>query len=191
MQVHQSAINNTLSALELAGNEFTIPQLLDHLRSTFNLLDFKTPEHIPEGVTVRFASRDPIRVLFKRGEVKIALKLSKVAAANGSKWTNFYVLTTYRPKATRLEAMLVRDDLISIAGPRIGFGERVALQAIFNKVFSQEKPIVLVPQKFTQQRGFENARLNQLIVNDGWLGLAVGPASGYVTHAYPNASRIR
>ena len=191
VQVHQSAINNTLSSLGLAGNEFTLTELLDHLKSTFNLLDLKTPQDLPEGVVVRFANNDPLRVLLKDGEVKIILKLSKVAAPNGHRWTNFYVLTTYRPQASRVDATLVRDDVISIAGSRIGFAERVALQAIFNKVFSQDRPIVLLTKEFTQQRGFENARLNQFLCTDGWLGLAVGPESGYVSRRYPSTNQVR
>ena len=189
VQVHQSAINNTLSSLGLAGNEFTLVELIDHLKSTFNLLELDTPQDLPEGVVVRFANHDPVRVLLKEGEVKIVLKLSKVATPTGRRWTNFYVLATYRPQNSRVAATLVRDDVISIAGSRIGFGERVALQAIFNKVFSQDRPIELLPEEFTRQRGFENARLNQFICTDGWLGLAVGPESGYVSRRQPSTTR--
>lgn len=191
VQVHQSAINNTLASLGLAGNEFTLPELLTHLKSTFNLLDLETPQDLPEGVVVRFANEDPIRVLIKDGEVKIALKLSKVAASNGHRWINFYVIATYRPQDSRVNATLTRDDVISIAGSRIGFADRVALQAIFNKVFSQERPIVLLAEEFTQQRGFENARVNQFLCTGGWLGLAVGPESGYVSRRYPSTNQVR
>ncbi len=46
---------------------------------------------------------------------------------------------------------------------------------MFSKVFSQKKPIQVTPDSFVKNPKLQGVAVTQLVINDGWIGAAIGP----------------
>ncbi len=173
-QVHESTLNNMLDHLDLAGRSFTLPELHRWLSAKLNRVGSKVPEDLPEGVHVTFAKADPIRVRCDTNRLELALNIAEIRDGR-RRWHDFEVRAAYRPVATGLAAQFERDGTIELGGQYKGKPE-VALRGIFSKVLSRERKLNLLPDTLATDPRLAGLEVTQLVVEDGWIATAIGPA---------------
>ena len=83
----------------------------------------------------------------------------------------------YVPAIDGLNAELVRDGVLGIEG-QFSAGERAQLHNVFNRVLPQERHLPIVKVEDFNDKRFEGLMITQLVLEDGWAGLAVGPTTG-------------
>ncbi|MFM7072885.1 MAG: hypothetical protein ACKO38_13940 [Planctomycetota bacterium] len=182
VQLHESAINNTLDQLGIGGRKLTIQELCDELSKKFGRPSPPMPEDIPEDMTVTLAQRDGIRVRCDGGKLRLTLRIAELSQNRHSKWKNFMVQTTYVPSPDQRNANLVRDGIIELSSEGKGVGNQFALRTIFSKVLSKNRTISLINHSMAQQPEFADLMINQFVLSDGWIGIAMAPK--------PNTARI-
>ena len=89
-------------------------------------------------------------------------------------WRNFQIRALYKPEAHGRSAQLVRDGVIQLIGPR-NMGSQLALRGIFSHALSRKAPWELIPEKIVNQPKLQNAAITQFVIDDGWIGLSLGP----------------
>ena len=174
LQVHQSAVNNLLEALELSGREFTVPELYLWIGRKLNRPELKQPEDIPDGVVVRFADADAVRVRCVGGNMELTVAIAKLSHGK-KRWRDFAVKTTYQPDPTSLEGRLVRSGGIFLEGKSLQGRAEFVLRSILSKALSVDRPWRIVPEKFAADPRLADVELSQFVVEDGWIGLAYAP----------------
>ncbi|MEE3372988.1 MAG: hypothetical protein VX346_26885 [Planctomycetota bacterium] len=170
VQFHESAVNNALEQIQFDGREMELRQWLVYLLDIFGQKEDVLPQDIPENVKVRFAADEAVRVNLEEGRVELSLRFAEVSDRR-NRWRNFGVTVWYRPQVEGLSLKLVRDGYISVAGRR----RKLALRAIFAKVFSKARPLTLLNLQEMQESGLQGLHFTQCVVRDGWFGAAVGP----------------
>ncbi len=177
LQVHQSAVNNSLQNLRLEGTETDLHQLWDHLTEIFKGNDLRKPEDLPDNVTVRFADEQAVRVDFEEGRAVLTIKLDALRHASRS-WKNVIVRGFYRPDPVDTEADLVRDGYIELSGKQFGLRDQIALRGIFTKVLNKEREFSILSPRLLENERLSDLQLTQFDIRDGWIGVALGPKSG-------------
>jgi hypothetical protein len=174
VQVHESVLNNTIDQLELAGQPATLPDLFRRLAGRFARSDLEVSDDIPSDVTIRFAEQDPIRTSFADGRVRLTMRIAELNSRRKS-WRNFAVRTYYVPDPSQLQANLVREGVVELAGQRLRLGDQIALRGIFSKVFSKNRPMNIINTRLARQPGLTDLQVTQFVISDGWIGVALGP----------------
>jgi hypothetical protein len=172
VQLHQSAVNNVIDQLELDGNEFELHDLYRYLGGRFQDDEIEVPEDIPEGVTVRFADKEAVRVHFDNGKAMLAIRIAQLKSGR-SRWEDFEVRGFYRPDSATRNADLVRDGSIQLIGEKLGLRDQFALRGIFSKVLSKNNKLPLIDQRLVEHPRLQDVRLAQFAVADGWIGVAL------------------
>ena len=114
---------------------------------------------------------------FRVADEKLELVLSlKEVVHEGNAVRNFRVHAFYVPVINGLEAEFVRDGSLGIEG-RIGTGDRARVHSIFNKVLSEDRKLPIVRLNDPQDQRLAGLMITQLVLEDGWIGLAIGPGS--------------
>lgn len=175
VQLHESAFNNTFDQLRLGGRKVSIDELYRELAVKFDRPAPTIPDDLPEDVTITFAPIEGIRVRCDHGQVHLTLRIAELAQGRGNRWRNFEVRATYVPSTDQREANLVRDGIIELGGERRGLGNQVALRAIFAKVLSKNRPIRLINHSMARQPQLNDLDVNQFVIHDGWIGVAMAP----------------
>ncbi|MBU4400832.1 MAG: hypothetical protein KKE86_16070, partial [Planctomycetes bacterium] len=93
------------------------------------------------------------------------------------RWKEFQIRAFYRPEIDGRSAQLVRDGVIHLIGNRLTVGSQIALRGIFSHVLSKNAPLKLVNNPAVNDRKLEYAEIMQFVINDGWIGIALGPKS--------------
>lgn len=172
-QMHQSALNNVLRGLELDGATLTIKELRERIAERFNrpeLLE-QTNEH--DDVSITFASTDAARIDFEEGRVAISLGVERLQAGKRH-WSDFRVRAYYSPQTSRRSASLARDGVVELIG-RMRVGSQITLRSIFSKVFAKGRELPIVPEQMAADPRLQGLEVTQVVVDDGWFALAVGP----------------
>ncbi len=89
----------------------------------------------------------------------------------------FIIRVSYVPVADGMRASLVRDGVVSVDGPRLGFGEKVPLRGIFGTVFAPHSSLNLIHRQWINDPRAEGLAVSQVEVRDGWLSVAVSESS--------------
>lgn len=173
VQIHQSALNNTLEQLVPRGQPMSIHQMLNESAVMFAQSDMRVPDDIPENVTVQFARTRPITVEIEEGRLWVTLRVVRLRRDDRVDLTNFIVRAAYQPQMQGLQAWLVRDGHLRISGPGMSMRERLPVRAIFNKVLSPNRPFQLTLPKLNEHPAMESLAVSQLELRDGWIGLAI------------------
>lgn len=182
MQLHQSALNNTLETALPAGKSVTIKELVDELRSRFavpdpvSLVDDDDVE-MSANTIIHFASTRPITVEIEEDSIWITLRIMRLYSPGSVDLRRFVVRAVYKCQTDGLSANLVRDGHIRISGPGMSMRDRLPARAIFNKVFSINRPLPLIPAALGEHPAMTGLAISQLELRDGWIGLAIGPAT--------------
>ncbi|MCR4414723.1 MAG: hypothetical protein NUV77_20090, partial [Thermoguttaceae bacterium] len=174
VQVHESALTNVVGRMQIDGGTFTLSELRRRIAERFNRPESNPQDADEEDLTLTFAPRNAARVRCVDGKVVLTVAIAKLVR-EGQVYEDFQVRAVYTPQARGLVAELVRDDVIHLSGPRLNTRSQIALRGIFSKAFSKHKPWQLLPDRITQDSRMAGLAVTQLVVEDGWLGIAVGP----------------
>lgn len=173
VQLHESALNNSLKRLQLEGRAFTLPELARHVGKCLNCDPWKVaPEN--EDVKLTLAPQDAIVVRFQDGQIMLTFSVQRLSRGP-HRWSNFQVRAFYRPDAQDCKATLTRNGVIRLMGPRLSTGSQIALRGIFSHALSKKTPFSLIPQQIANNPKLKDAAVTQFVIEDGWLGIALGP----------------
>jgi hypothetical protein len=173
LQIHESAFANAALALGLDGQRQTAPELQQRLREKIPRLRQQPAMEAQQGTVFHFADRDAIRFRVADGKLEVILSLTEVDY-EGQVVRDFLVHAYYSPVIQGLEAELVRDGSLGIEG-RVRTGDRARMHGVFNKIFSEDRRLPIVRLTDPNDPRFDDLMITQLVLEDGWLGLAVGP----------------
>lgn len=172
-QVHESAANNILDHLGLAGKRFTADELRRHLVRQFNLGQPIEPGSADD-YAVTFGQSDPLRVRFRDGRLELSLDIALLESGSRS-WQNFTVFVNYKPVALGRGVELVRDGTIGLEGERLGMQSQFVLRGTFGRIFSEDRRVTWLADWLGQDKRLAGLAITQCSIEDGWLGLCIGP----------------
>lgn len=174
VQIHETALNNLFHRLELDGREFRLPELSRHVAEKLGRPEvWKTdPEH--DDVVIVFAPRDAASVQLEDGQVTVTLAIDKLSKGRRH-WRDFRVRAFYEPTVEGSTVRLAREEVIHLIGDRLGLRGQIALRGIFSKTFSKDDPLVFSPTPLKENPDTADIAVTQLVIDDGWLGAALGP----------------
>ncbi|MGE3779047.1 MAG: hypothetical protein AB7F89_17815, partial [Pirellulaceae bacterium] len=174
VQVHESALNNTLANLKLEGKRTDLQTLYRELAATFDRPDLPVPDDMPEGVTIQFADQEAVRLKCDDDRVSLTLRFSELKSGR-NRWRNFAVRAYYVADAEQLNANLVREPggVIELMGEQVG--RTIPLRIIFNKVLDDQRTFKLINDKLSENPRLRDSHVNQFVIDDGWIGIAIGP----------------
>jgi hypothetical protein len=178
VQIHESVINNGIQRLQLDGRTFTMPELSAHVAARLG-----RPKPWPvnpdnEDVKITFAPRNAVVIHCRDNRVTITLAIAHLSKRRRG-WNNFQVRAVYRTQIDGRLAQLVRSEELELTdlrdGAPIPFRLYVPLHGIFSHVFLKNTPWPLIPDSIVRQPKLQDTAITQFVVNDGWVGLALGP----------------
>jgi hypothetical protein len=175
VQLHESMLNNGIQRLLLNGRTFTLPELSQYVATRLNRPAPWPVDPDQADVKITFAQQDAVVVRCHGGQVVVTLSIAQLSKSARSKWKNFQVRAFYRPEVHGRSAQLVRDGVIHLLGPRLNTGAQIALRGIFSHTFSKNKPWELVPEQIIKEPKLGEAAITQFVIDDGWIGLSLGP----------------
>ncbi len=173
VQVHQSALNNTLEQLVRRDQPVSIHEMIRSAAETFGQTDLPIADDIPDDVSVQFARTRPITVEIEEGQLWVTLRIVRLNRGNRVELTQFIVRAAYKPQIDGMQASLVRDGHLRISGPGMSMRERLPVRAIFNKVLSPNRPIPLTLPRFADHPATEGLVISQLELRAGWVAMAM------------------
>lgn len=171
MQLHESAVNNALERLTLAGKSFLLEDLLMHVCNRVGI-ETHVPEDLPEGVEVTFEHAEPVRVTCNDGLVQVRVALDAIETSRRS-WYDVIAQVSYSPVVSGSQVFLERDGPIRIGGPGHQGRLELGLRTIFGKIFPKEKPVPVVPERIVNNPRLDGTRVVQAVSHDGWFALAL------------------
>ena len=174
VQIHESMLNNVLERLELDGETFDLAGLGRRLAERLHGYQPKPVDPDQQDVKITFAAKDAVHVRCNDGRLEITLAIARLGKGS-RKWKDFQVRAVYRPVVHGRRVDLARDGIVQLIGPRLSAGAQIALRGVFSKVFSQKKPIQVTPDAFVKNPKLQGVAVTQLVINDGWIGAAIGP----------------
>ena len=184
LQIHQSAINTGLLNLRLDGKTFTAQDLAVYLADRLGMPQIAAKkDELPDDVTVKFADRDAVMVRCQDGQLTISVAIAELTSGT-NRFTNFAARVHYKPEPIGLQAGFARDGIIELIGERLNTKSQVALRGVLAKMFSRDKRLQLLPEKWLSDPRLKDLIVTQFVVEDGWIGLALSPApAGTITKA--------
>jgi hypothetical protein len=174
VQIHETALTNSAVSLDLDGRQFTAPELQAQFKKKFPQLQQAPLTETQRGTTFRFAEKDAVQFRIENGRLEIVLRLASVVL-DGRTMRNFVVHAFYVPVVDGLEAELTRDKSLGIEG-RLSSADRARLHNVFNGVLPPDRRLPIVRLDDPSDPRLSGLMITQLVLEDGWLGLAVGPA---------------
>jgi len=183
VQVHQSAMNNTLETLLPSGEAKTVNDVIHDIRGLFGI---QTPIAIGEDdelagdIAIQFASTRPITIEIEDDILWVTMRVVRLSQSRGLDLRRFIVRAGYRPIVEGMSAKLVREGHLRISGPDMSMRDRLPVRAIFNKVFSPRRALPIVPDSLAEQPTMAGLCVTQAELRDGWIAVAIGRASDAV-----------
>jgi hypothetical protein len=174
VQVHESAVNNALARLPLAGRETDLPGLLRDVLESVGFGGQPLPDDLPEDVELRLAGDEPVRVDLLDGQARVTIRLDYLKTDDRT-WRNITSRAYYAPQSDGLSARMARTGIVELSGDHLRMRDQLALRAIFCKVFTERRMLHLVPERVAQAEKLASLEVTQLVIRDGWIGLALGP----------------
>jgi hypothetical protein len=181
VQVHESAIDNGIQRLLLNGRTFTLPALSQYVATRLNRPTPWDTDPDQADVKITFAEKDAVLVRCQNNRVAITLSIAQLSKGP-RKWKNFQVRAFYRPEVNGRSAVLVRDGVIQLPS-HVSTGAQLALRGIFSHAFSKDRTFELVPEQIIKEPKLSDAAITQFVIDDGWVGISLGPKSSAVTTA--------
>jgi hypothetical protein len=186
-QIHESVLNNVFNQLDLNGRTFSQAELFRWVAQRLNRPADSIPDNLRDDVYLTFAPSDSFIVHAKDGHLEINLALDELRA-EGTSYRDFLVRVHYRPDEEGGRGELVRDGVVQLIGKSITLRGQVALRGIFSKTFPREKRFSLLPARIRDDPKLADLRVTQMVVTDGWLGIALGEDR---TAILPSGARAR
>ena len=175
IQLHESAMNNLATTLGLDGQRLTGAELQQKIHERFPTMSQAQPEEVRRDTVFQFAPKDAVQFHIADGKLELKINFDSVEL-DGEATSNVTVHAGYAPQVEGLSADLKRDGALGIEG-RISSGERARLHNIFKTVFPPERKLRIANLNDENERRLDGLMITQLVLEDGWLGLAIGPES--------------
>ncbi len=176
LQMHETALNNAMMGLGLNGRRMTMLELFETISERFGQPDATPPEDLPRRAVIQFASRDALRVQCDGDRLELVLSVAELAHRR-DRIKNFQIHVHFRPVLSGLGVKLARDGSLQFSGRRLKTGPRIVLHSIMGKLLVKNQEITVVNAKLMLDPRFAGLMITQLVIEDGWIGLALGPAS--------------
>ena len=176
VQLHETALNNAFAGLDLEGKRLTLPELHKFLAEKFGYADAPLPDDFPTRARIEFARHDAVHVSFADDRLALVLNIRELGQGR-DKIQNFQVHAYYRPQLDGLAVQLVRDETLQFSGRNLKTGARVVLHSVMGKVFSRGRELPMVKKTLEADPRFAGLMVTQLVIDDGWLALALGPTT--------------
>jgi len=176
MQLHETAANNALGRLALAGRRLELPDLFRLVCEKLGM-DPRVPQDLPEGVAITFAAGEPLRVQCRAGLVHVRVALDALEYGRRN-WYDLAVHVAYRPVAAGPQIYLEREGPVQISGPGHEGRMEIALRLIFGKIFAKERLVPVLPDKVAENPRLAGVRVVQAAATEGWLGIALAEPAG-------------
>ncbi len=173
LQMHQSVLNNAAAGLGLNGSRMTLLQLHEFITEKFGRAGATPPEDMPERAVIEFSAHDAIHIICQGDRLELVLNIREVAHGR-DKIRNFAVHAYFRPVMDGLNVRLVRDGSLQFDGRNLRTGPRVVLHSVFGKLLLKNQEMPLLRRDINDPR-LEGLMVTQLVIDDGWIGLALGP----------------
>jgi hypothetical protein len=178
IQLHQSALNNSFSSFGLSNQEWTLLELAQKLAIQFGQEPIEQlPADVPSDVRIRFEGQRPVLVEFRNGRLELTLRVALLTQPGRIELNDFVVRTSYIPRVDGLDAELNHEGAPSIDGERISFRERLPLRAIFGKIFTSRSTIALMNSTLKEDPRANGLAISQVILEQGWMAVAVSEDS--------------
>jgi hypothetical protein len=174
LQIHESALNNLFEQVGLNGATLTLPQLRARIAHRLKCGDLLRVDTENDDVTIAFAPRDAVRVACRDGQLILTLAVARLAKPPRA-WEDFQVRVFLRPRVQGRTVELVREDVIQLVGSRLNLRSQIALRGVFGKTFSKDRPLSIVPERIVNEPRLQDLVFTQWVVEDGWIGAALGP----------------
>lgn len=187
MQLHQSAINNTIDTIGLSGKTWTLAELYQRLGEAFQQSAWKLPENAPKDITIRFADTNPAWVEMHDGKLRLSLRVLSLQRGENRPIKRFVVTSTYIPVADGMHAELIRDGVVEIE-TRYSSDRRRA-RMIFAAVFVARPQIPLIAENWSDDPRSEGLAVSQVEIRDGWLAVAISEAGSQMAAEVAARSR--
>lgn len=171
VQIHQSALNNTLEQLVPRGEPITPRELFQNVMQTFGQ-DAQVPDDLPEDVVIQFSRTRPITFEIEDNRLWVSFRIVRISRNESFDLTQFVVRAAYKPKIEGFKASLVRDGHLRISGPRMSMRERLPARTLFNKVLASQREIPITLAGAQDQQRFDGMAISQLELRSGWLAVA-------------------
>jgi hypothetical protein len=176
VQLHETAFNNAFAGLELEGKRMLLPELHKFLADKFGYAEAPLPEDFPSRARIEFAKHDAVHVSFAEDRLALVLNIRELGYGR-DKIQNFQVHAFYRPQLDGLAVQLVRDESLQFSGKNLKTGPRVVLHSVMGKVFSRGRELPMVKKTLEADQRFAGLMVTQLVIDDGWMALALGPTT--------------
>jgi hypothetical protein len=173
LQIHESAITNATASLDLDGKRYTAPEFQQALREKIARLRQHEAMEVKEDTVFKFADKDAVRIRVADNHLEVILDMAEVTLDKETAH-DFRVHAYYKPEINGLEADLVRDGALGIEG-KLRTSDRSRMHGVFNKVLSEDRHIPIVRLQDPHDSRLGGLMITQLVLEDGWLGIAVGP----------------
>jgi hypothetical protein len=174
LQLHESSFNNAVERLGVAGRTLPLEELVAMIRRKLGL-EPRRDDDLPEGVTVRFAAAEPVRVTAEDGRLRIRVSIDRLESPRRS-WEGIVANVAYRPTVTGLQVFLERDGVVQLSGENQRGRLEIALRAIFSKVFPKERSLAVLPDRVVANPRMQGLSVIEAAVSDGWFAVSLGPA---------------
>jgi hypothetical protein len=173
LQIHETALNNLVEQLDLNGRRMPLPELIRYIAGKLHRTATTAIEAARDDVSIAFAPKDAVYVRCTENQLTITLAIAELTAGERS-WQNFQVRVAYHPQVQGLSAELVRDGVVQLIG-RLSTGSQIALRGVFSKAFPKDSTFHLTPDWLLHDQRLSDLAVTQFIIDDGWIGLALGP----------------
>jgi hypothetical protein len=174
-QIHETALTNLAVTLGLDGKRYTAPELRNMLREKFPQLATKNATEARQETVFQFAPEDAVQIHINNGKLELTISFTSIELQHDV-MRDVVVHAYYTPKIEGLTAELVRDGTLGIEG-RFDSGDRARLHNVFNRVLPPERHLPIVAIDKPTDKRFQGLMITQLVLEDGWVGLAVGPTT--------------
>lgn len=175
LQIHESALTNAAVSLGLDNRRFTAEELQATLRDRLPRLETSEPVEAHPNTAFQFADQDAIQFHMNQGRLELTVALA-VYEQEGRRIGPVVVHAFYKPAVDGLKAEMVRDGGLGIEG-KISAGDRAILHNVFKEVFAEERRLPIVQLDNPEDQRLAGLMITQLVMEDGWLGIAVGPTA--------------
>ncbi len=175
LQLHETALNNAMMGLGLDGRRMTMLELFEYLSARFGQADATPPVDMPRRAVIEFASRDSARVRCDGDRLELVMSIAELAHRR-DRIKNFQIHVHFRPVVKGLDVRLVREGTLQFSGRRLKTGPRVVLHSVMGKLMVKDQEIVLLGIDRLEEPRLKGLMVTQLVIEDGWIGLALGPA---------------
>jgi hypothetical protein len=175
VQLHESAFNNALLGLGLDGKRLTAAELHTLLADKLRRPAEPEPVDLPRGAKVEFAEHDAVRLVCREDRVELILEIVELRHGRDS-IRGVGVHAFFRPVVDGLDIKLVRDGTLQFDGAHLRAGPRVVLHSVFGKLLPKDQELPILAAKLSDDPRFKGLMVTQLVIDDGWVAMSIGPA---------------